>query len=86
MVNLTESIYTAMVSGSAGCHEGTPLQDEDFLNLPIPGTPAVAILKVTLVWTDPPASMLQNSLELIVEIGAQRRSGKTSLNRRNDAE
>ncbi|KAL5348008.1 hypothetical protein ACLOAV_007420 [Pseudogymnoascus australis] len=91
-LNLTESVSTAMAlnaagaAGAAGCHEGAPLQDAGFFDIHVPMTHAGATLKATLVWTDPPASLLQNDLDLTVEIGADRRVGNTSSNRKNNVE
>jgi serine protease AprX len=85
-VNLTESVSTAMASNSAGCREGAPLQDAGSFEFQVPVTQARATLKATLVWTDPPAPMLQNDLDLTVKVGAQSRVGNTSPNRKNNVE
>ncbi|KFZ01540.1 hypothetical protein V500_00717 [Pseudogymnoascus sp. VKM F-4518 (FW-2643)] len=85
-LNLTESVSTAMALNAAGCHEGAPLQDAGFFDIHVPVTHVGATLKATLVWTDPPASRLQNDLDLSVDVGAQRRVGNTSSNRKNNVE
>ena len=75
-----------MASSSAGCHEGAPLQDGGSFELQVPVTKAGATLKATLVWTDPPAPLLQNDLDLTVKVGAQSRAGNTGSNRKNNVE
>ncbi|KAJ9603342.1 hypothetical protein H2200_012120 [Cladophialophora chaetospira] len=85
-VNLTESISMAIASDSAGYHEGDPLQDGGAFEFQIPVTSSGAILKATLAWTDPPAPMLQNDLDLTVKAGAVSRVGNSSVNRKNNVE
>lgn len=85
-VNLTESVFTAMASGSAGYHQGAPLQDGGSFELSVQVSKAGATLKVSLVWTDPPGPMLQNDLDLTVKVDTQSRAGNTSLNRKNNVE
>ncbi|EON69012.1 hypothetical protein W97_08270 [Coniosporium apollinis CBS 100218] len=53
-----------------------------------PGSPRT--LKITLVWSDPPAEKLQNDLDLIVEAGGKERHGnmgkKPGFDRQNNVE
>lgn len=53
-----------------------------------PGSPRT--LKITLVWSDPPAETLQNDLDLIVEAGGKERHGnmgkKPGFDRQNNVE
>ncbi|KFZ07914.1 hypothetical protein V502_09672 [Pseudogymnoascus sp. VKM F-4520 (FW-2644)] len=85
-LDLTESVSTAIALNDADCLEGAPLQDAGSFELQVLVTRAGATLKATLVWTDPPASRLQNDLDLSVDVGAQRRVGNTSSNRKNNVE
>jgi subtilisin family serine protease len=85
-VHLTESVLTTTASDSAGCHEGAALEDGGSFAFTVPVTQAGATLKVTLVWTDPPAPKLQNDLQLTVTLGTQTRAGNPGLNRTNNVE
>ncbi|MEC4816598.1 MAG: S8 family serine peptidase [Scytonema sp. PMC 1069.18] len=55
--------------------ESTELDTEEEEVTEISITSANQILKVTLVWTDPPGKALQNDLDLIVRAGGQERHG-----------
>src|SRR5205814_3193532 len=76
-VNLGNSVIIPGSTADAGFGEGGPLQQdaEDTIMIKNPGNKSDAgpntmglglNFKITLVWTDPPASTLQNDLDLIV--------------------
>jgi hypothetical protein len=46
--------------------EGTALETGEEQKIPVVIEPSTSLLKVTLVWTDPPGETLQNDLDLIV--------------------
>ncbi|CAG8908990.1 unnamed protein product [Penicillium egyptiacum] len=93
-VNLTNSVILSNQS-DGGYREGGPLSqgasDEMVVNIPTRQRPEGTVLKVTLVWTDPPGETLQNDLDLIVVgPGGKEKHGnmddKTGFDRSNNVE
>ncbi|PGH02861.1 hypothetical protein AJ79_07517 [Helicocarpus griseus UAMH5409] len=99
LVNLKNSIILKPMpeaTGLEGFKEGGPLRqgegDNDYFSVNIPKTTAgSSVLKVTLVWSDPPGAQLQNDLDLIVRAsdGKERHGNmgeKTGFDRENNVE
>lgn len=93
-VSLTNSVILSNQS-DGGYREGGPLSqgasDETVVNITTRQGPEGAVLKVTLVWTDPPGETLQNDLDLIVVgPGGKEKHGnmddKTGFDRSNNVE
>ncbi|KAL2369961.1 kp-43 peptidase/serine peptidase [Blastomyces gilchristii SLH14081] len=96
LVNLRNSIILPNQE-DGGFYEGGPLEQGQGLDKPItvnipPGTSAEgSVLKVTLVWSDPPGAELQNDLDLLVRTAnGQERHGnmgeETDFDRVNNVE
>lgn len=66
--------------------EGRALDDEEFDDFDIAIKSSGSTLKVTLVWSDPPAPFLQNNLDLIVATNGETRHGNAGRNRTNNVE
>jgi serine protease AprX len=92
-VDLARSVILPGDQPSSGFREGGPLAegDEDTLTITVPTAPPRpdgdiplgalgASLKITLVWSDPPGSALQNDLDLIVRAaGGSERHGNMGM-------
>jgi hypothetical protein len=67
-VDLANSVIIPGEDDNAGFGVGGPLKQgkKESFAIKIPREPTGHKLKITLVWTDPPGSALQNDLDLIV--------------------